>query len=253
MAEPSTKRFSDANLAVWANQAQRQMSFEVDWPFSVQTITTVPNQQLYQLIELMKVMRIYMVGANGSQQELLATDIYTLEGDIIQVYDNSSGQQQGNPVQTPAWLVQPPQSYPVTSEITLTGRGSGPVPTKDAWGIGARPRYFMYGGSIGIVPTPATASPQTVIRVEGVGMPQDMFVSTDNCLYPDLCLDAIMWKMVTYARYSDNSSLVQQAEMAYQNEMFTKVRPWLERMQATKPKTLVPITKRSYFRRRGNY
>lgn len=252
MAEPSTKRFSDANVAVWANQAQRQIAFELDFPFATQTITTVPGQQLYQLVELMKVMRVYMVGANGSKQELLATDIYTLEGDIIQQYDNSSGQRQGNPVQTPAWMVQPPEAYPVTN-VGISGRGGPPVPTKNVWGPHSRPTYFFYGGYIGIVPTPAAASPQTVIAIDTIAMPQDMFVSSDNCSYPDIFIDAIMWKMVEYARYSDNSSLVQQAEAAYQNEVATKLRPWLERLQATKPKTLVPITKRSYFRRGGRW
>jgi len=250
MNEPGTNHFTAADVAQMATRAQNQLAFEVDFPQATQTITTVSGQQEYQLIELMKLMRVYMVGPDGSKQELIGTDIYTLEGDIQQTYDNSSSLTQGVPTQTSQFAVQPPMAYPIQN-VGISG--GAPVPTKSAWGPNSRPKYYIRGGYIGIVPIPLVTSPATVIAIDYIPKPPTLVLSTDSSLFPDIFLDALVWKMVAYARYSDNSSLMGQAEQMYMNEVNSKITPWLQRIQATKPKTMVPITKRSYFRyRRGH-
>lgn len=252
MAEPGTNRFTASDVAQLATRAQYQVAFEIDFPQATQSINAVGGQQEYQLLEMMKLMRVYVLGPDGSKQELIGTDIYTLEGDIIQQYDNSSGTTYGNPVQSSQLFVQPGVQYPVTN-IPISGRGGQPVPTKSPWGPNSRPQYYLRGGYIGLVPTPLASSPTTKIAMDFIPVPPALVLSSDLSLFPDIFLDALVWKMVMYARYSDNSSLVGQAEQAYRAEINDKIIPWLQRIQATKPKTLVPITKRVYFRRgRGN-
>lgn len=264
MDEASTKRFTASDVANLATRAQNQLAFEVDFPQATLNILLVSNQQEYQLIDLMKIMRVYTAVFNADnpsfpyafKQELIGTDIYTLEGDIIQTYDNTSGHNQGYPQQTSQYIAQIPQQYPIQSS-----RGGGPYPTKLPWQThsqspntgshGSRPQYYLRGGYIGVVPRPVQTNPATYLMIDYIPAPPALVNTPDNSIYPDIFLEAIIWKMVEFASYSDHNSAQMQASQMYQNEITNKINPWIQKIQATKPKTLVPITKRTYFRRGG--
>jgi len=114
MDEASTKRFTAADVVQLANRAQNQLAFEVDFPQATQNFLLVTDQQEYQLPELMKLMRVYIASFNPAnpnfpfafKQELIGTDIYTLEGDIIEQYDNTSGFRANTIPQTSQYIAQ---------------------------------------------------------------------------------------------------------------------------------------------------
>jgi hypothetical protein len=243
--EQSTRRFNNSILTGYANDAQIQLAYEVDHPEGTLTIPCVDNQQEYQLPQLMKILRAYVIGPGNFKQELRGTDIFTLEGDILHQYDNTSGVIVNQPNQSSQFFAQPPAAYPVQN-VGFSGRGSGPIPTNSAWSLNSRPAYYERGGYIGIVPAPISSTYSIV--VDFIPAPPVLNLLTDLSLFPDLFKDAIVWKMISYARYSDNQSNYKDAEFMYQDQMANKIRPWLDRQQATKPKTFVPRTVRSMFR-----
>lgn len=247
IGEQSTRRFTNSVLTDYANRTLNQIAFEIDHPEATLSIATVANQQEYQMPELIKILRVYMTGPGGFKQELYGTDIGTLEGDILQQYDNTSGQIQGAPIESSMFFAQQPAAYPVQN-VGFSGRGSGPIPTKSAWGPNSRPCYYERGGYIGVVPAPISNTYSIVI--DFIPTPPQLNILTDSSLFPQIFLDAIVWKMISYARYSDNQGNYKDAEIMYQAQMSTVIRPWLERQQATKPKTFVPRTVRSQFRNR---
>src|SRR5208337_1558813 len=122
----------------------------------------------------------------------------------------------------------------------------GPYPTKLPWNVGSnpRPQYYLRGGSIGVVPIPLQTTPPTYLLLDYIPAPPALVNTPDNSIFPDIFLEAISWKMVEYASYSDHNSAQMQAAQMYKNEVDNKITPWIQRLQATKPKTLVPITKR---------
>lgn len=265
MDEASTKRFTAADVANLATRAQNQLAFEVDFPQATLNITLVPGQQEYQLIDLMKIMRAYTAIYNADnanfpymfKHELIGTDIYTLEGDIIETYNNARFDAKN----TNASFTLGPGDH--------SHHGSRqPYPTKLPWenhghtgangsnGAGhhhhhQRPMYYLRGGYIGVVPVPILTTPATYLMIDYIPAPPALVNSPDNSIYPDIFLEAITWKMVEFASYSDHNSAQMQAAQMYENEITKKLTPWIQRIQATKPKTLVPITKRTYFRRGG--
>jgi len=260
MDEASTKRFTAADVAQLATRAQNQVAFEVDHPESTQNILLVSGQQEYQLIDLMKLLRVYTAVFNSDnpnfpftfKQELIATNIGTLEGDVIQRYDNSSG----IVPQTSKYIAQQPELYPYAGGPN-NARGFGnnscePYPTNMPWSsCNSRPSYYLRGGYIGVVPIPLQSNPPTYLMIDCTPAPPALVNTTDNSIYPDIFLEAIVWKMIEYASYSDHNSAQMQAAQMYQNEVTMKINPWIQRLQATRPKTMVPITKRTYFRRGG--
>ena len=265
MDEASTKRFTAADVAQLATRAQNQLAFEVDFPQATLNILLVPGQQEYQLMDLMKIMRVYTAAYNPAnpnypfsfKQELIGTDIYTLEGDVIQQYNRPSFQDQ-NPSASLTYNFnqgcnQPNYSQPYPTK--LPWEGCGPQGNNGSNGVvqyhNQRPMYYMRGGYIGVVPVPILTNPETYLMLDYIPAPPPLVNTPDNSIFPDTFLEAIVWKMVEFASYSDHNSAQMQAAQMYQNEIDKKITPWIQRIQATKPKTLVPITKRTYFRRGG--
>ena len=152
------------------------------------------------------------------------------------------------PTQSSQYITQPPIAYP-----QIQAPIGGPYPTKLPWNVAAnpRPQYYLRGGYIGVVPIPLQTNPATYLMLDYIPAPPALVNTPDNSIFPDIFLEAITWKMVEYASYSDHNSAQGQAAQMYQNEVTNKITPWIQRIQATKPKTLVPITKRTYFRRGG--
>lgn len=243
--EQSTRRFTNRILTNYANDAQIQIAYEIDHPEATLTIPCVADQREYQLPQLIKILRVYVIGPGGFKQELFGTDIFTLEGDILQQYDNTSGQIQSAPLESSQFFAQPSEAYPIQN-VGFTGRGSGPIPTKSAWSQNSRPCYYERGGYIGVVPGPISSDYSIVVDM--VPAPEVLNLLTDISKFPDLFKDAIVWKMIGYAAYSDKQSNFKDAELFYQDQMANKIRPWLDRQQATKPKTFVPRTVRATFR-----
>jgi hypothetical protein len=265
--EASTKRFTAADVAQLATRAQNQLAFEVDFPQATLNIPLVPGQQEYQLVDLMKILRVYTAIYNADnvnfpymfKHELIGTDLSTLNGEILETYSSAR------------W-----DAINSSASFTPTGppfggpgcRTSGqPYPTKLPWqfdgfqgtngsnGVGnyhhQRPMYYLRGGYIGVVPVPITTTPATYLMMDYTPAPPALVNTPDNSIFPDIFLEAISWKMIEYASYSDHNSAQMQAAQMYENEITKKLTPWIQRIQATKPKTLVPITKRTFFRRGG--
>lgn len=236
--EPNTNRFTVQDSIDFLNKAQRQLATEIDFPEATYTISTVSGQREYALTEMIKILRVYIVGTDGSQQILFGTNIGILEGDITESYDNTSGAFLGQPVQSPQWLTQQPQAYPVQSPQI-----GGIVPTAAGYTQTSRPQYYLRGGNIGLVPTPVAV---VTIKVDYVPMPPIVTSLSDTLEFPAHFMDALVYKMAQYSRMADNSPAAVQNMQLYQNELQNTIRPWKDSLQATKPKKFIPITKRSY-------
>lgn len=247
IAEPSTVRFTQAAMARYASDAQRQLALDLDHPEGVYIFNVTGGQREFQLPEIMKILRIYILGPDGSMQEIVGTDIPTLQGDIQENFDNTSGQIVGSPAQSPQWLVQQQQAYPV-SNVPVGGR----VPTKNQWGPNSRPSYYMRGGYIGFSIPPMSTSPQSQIRMDYIPSPPDLITPSQSSIFPALCKEALGWKMVEYCHYSDNDSRANDAAKLYSAQLM-KLQNWIFSLQATRPKGLVPVTKRAMIRGRRYY
>jgi hypothetical protein len=239
-AEPNPRRWTDAYLLQLINDAQRAISLRLDFPRETMTIPTVVDQREYQVTELVKIWAVYIQSPDGSQQELYGTDISTLQGDLLQQYDNTSGTQVGAPIQSPQWLTQAPQLFPVAS--TQIG---GWVPTKlpyqnNVQNSAQRPCYYLRGGYIGVLPPPSTNT--STINIDCVPKPPDLQTLQNASIFPDTFINALKWKVVADCRDADNDAqgsmkALQQfeAELAQNNLQ-------VERLQATNPKIYVPLT-----------
>ena len=245
-AEPTTRRFTQAMIADFVNAAQTQLAFEVSFPEATLKFPVSNGVREYQLPEILRILRVYMLGPDGSFQPMIGTDIPTLEGEIQETYDNTSGAIQGSPQQSPLWLTSQSQAYPVT-QTQIGGR----VPTKSPYSPYARPAYYLRGGNIGFSVPPVTTSPQTQIQVDYQPVPPNLYANSDVSIFPSLFLDAICWKVIEYMRISDNSSAAADASMRYKNEIDNKITPWIFSIQANRPKSLVPTTRRNQFRYQG--
>jgi hypothetical protein len=242
IAEPSTRRFSQADMARRASDAQRSLVLELDFPEDQMRLVAVSGTREYQLPALIKILRTYMLGPDGSQTVIYGTDIPTIEGEIQMTYDNSSGTRLGAPPQTPQWLVQPAEQYPLVNQ-PIGGR----VPTKNQFTPCSRPAYYMRGGYIGFTIPPLNAG--STIIIDYIPSPPDLVNNSDVTLFPDLAKDAIVWKMVEDIMYSDNSSGAQEANAKFREQLVI-LNQWKFTMQANRPKMLVPNTARIGMRRR---
>jgi hypothetical protein len=236
-------------MATQASNAQRQLAMDIDFPPGTLTFPTVGGQKEYQIPEICKILRIYILGPDGSMQEMIPTDIPTLSGEIQETFDNTSGGLGGAPLQTAQWLNQQnsPAAYPVNN--TQIG---GRVGTKSTWSHNSRPAYYLRGGFIGFVIPALTTNPASQIVLEYVASPPPLSTPSDVSLFPFLCKDALVWFMVARCLYSDNNSGTKDAMEMYNREM-ARLRDWSFSMQASKPKMMVPLTKRAHIRGRRFY
>lgn len=230
LAEPTqtpTGRWSDADLITFINQAQTQIALEIDWPESTVSGYTTTNIQEYQMPELLKILRVYVAG-----QPIVPTTIPALQGDQIMMYDMTAKNYQTQ------WQSQPTGAYPFASAATSPTGGNTP------WQQGERPRFYMRGGNMGFVPIP---SGSYYVQVDLVPQPPILVNSTDVSIYQTNFKDAICWKAVEYAMFSDSNSMMTTATANYQIEA-GKLRDWRVNLQETLSKAPFPITHRTYFR-----
>jgi hypothetical protein len=88
---------------------------------------------------------------------------------------------------------------------------------------------------------------QYYIEIECIPSPPDMDSPLAICTFPDGCKDAISYKACEYATLSDKTSQTDDFAKRFMLEL-PKLRWWRERLQGSKSRALVPITKRTYMR-----
>ena len=128
-AEPNTNRWTDAYLLTLISDAATALALEVDHPEASTSITTVANKAQYQMVDCIKILRVY-VGIQGvTQQELFGTDIFTLEGDILEIYDQSSsipGTSKSRSSERSGWLMS------IVTHTTVATKRPGTILTKNS-------------------------------------------------------------------------------------------------------------------------
>ena len=255
--EPSTSgRFSDANLLAYLSIASKELTRELRVPDSRMWFSTVSGVQEYQLQEVLRIYRVYYAG------ELLPrTDIPTLEGYQIQLYDNSA--QGAGPaggilsgVPTLYYTSVAPQwsSAPITGTPAMDGGGSSfAQPYSQSWYPGRRPVYYIRGvGNLGIVPAPAGAVP---VAIDCVRQPPQIVNITQVLTLPDITREALMYKVLALAYQSDRGAeaqaLRQNMMSSYADEL-QKVRHWSETYSGTS-RGINMLTQRSAIGVRGQW
>lgn len=246
LGEPSQNRFPDPMLLQQASIIQRQIGLELDFPEATQTYPIVANQQEYQLYTLSKILRVYVRTAAGNIVELYPTDIPTLEGDILEVYDNTSGMVQGAPAQSPQWLTQTPQAYP-PSNVGTGGTVSTRTPYSNTATSNQRPCYYLRGGYIGILPADV-ASSGDLLWIDFIATPPDITTTSQSSIFPRTFLMAVTWGVVKFCRMSDQNAQYQLADAEFTKEI-ERLNLWrMNKLQQNKPKVFVPRTVRTDFR-----
>jgi hypothetical protein len=138
---------------------------------------------------------------------------------------------------------QTAQPYPF-----LLGAGGASGQSPDAgntpWHCNERPRFYPRGGNIGFVPMPNGAF---FVQVDLIPQPPALVLPTDVSIYQTSFKDAICWKTVEYALFSDNNSMLSIASQNYQGELL-KLRAWKQDYQKMLPRGVMPITARTNFR-----
>lgn len=230
MAEPqNAQRWSDPNLNYIINQVHSRVSTDLKWPESTITVPAVSGQQEYGLAPFMQVLRVYCGG-----QRLVPTDIPELEGDQIELYDQTAANF------TPQWRTQAASAYPVGSD---TGFAQPPVP----WFPGMRPRFYLRGGgnsfNLGLVPAPLGTP---TITVDLVPIPAQLVLDTDVSPFPAHALSCLTYGTIEECfRADDKDDRALRARELYENEM-GKLRDWRDGLQKDRPREAYPITYRSF-------
>lgn len=231
LAEPDpTGRFSDLELTTYVITAQDWFCLTLEWPEGTITQTATASQPEYALPLILKILRVSVAG-----QLCVPTTIPVLEGDALEIYDQStSGTMQ------PRWQSQPALSYPVAA--TVDGSPVGQVP----WQPNLRPRYYLRGGNLGFVPTPANAA---LISVDIIPMPPRPplapLTTAVSTILPDFMLEPLALKTVEQACLADDR-LDKITEV--QRELggwVPKLKTWVGTFQRTNPLRPQPITYRS--------
>lgn len=225
LAEPdSSGRFSDAELTSHINASARDVSQQVRFPEIRLTATTTAGQQEYALTEdILAVKRIYIAG-----QPIVRTDITTLEGAQIGLYDQTAAGYK------PQWSSAGVAAYPVASDQGF------PAPIPLPYFAGMRPVWYERGGSIGFVPPPAGVY---ALIVEGVALAPDLVNLGDTSLFPRTYIDALAWGAIVYAMFADrNEQGYAWAQQGHERSMGTLRDTLLAR---SGPRGTRPLTYRS--------
>lgn len=209
-------RWSNAALLLFVDRAVQTLSRDVKFPEGRASFTTVPGQQEYDGLPVFVTMpRVYING-----QLIIRTDLNTLEGHQIELYDQGFGTMPGNQAAgsggppgtqgnfTPAWNIQQPSVYPVPNSWGL------PAPRAEPWMAGQRPRYYMRSGVIGFVPAP---SGQATVTIDGVFPPEKVTLLTQELVFDRAWMDVLTWHVVMQCKAADDSDrAAQQYQMAQQ-------------------------------------
>lgn len=235
--EPNANgRFSDANMLSYLSIAVKEVTRELRFPDSRMWFSTTSGVQEYELQEVLRIYRVYYAG------ELLPrTDIPTLEGYHIQLYDNTAqgaGPSGGIPGGVPTLYYTPvaPQwsSAPITGAPSLNGGGTSfAQPYSQPWYPGRRPVYYLRGGNLGIVPPPGGSVP---VAIDCVRQPAQISNDSQVLTLPDIAREALMFKVCLLAYQSDRGAeaqaLRQNMANSYAQEL-QNVRHWSQTYSGT--------------------
>jgi hypothetical protein len=249
------QRFAPSQYIRFLDRAQKCIVRDLKWPPSRYVFTTTPTVQEYQLQEIILILDVYLNG-----QLLTRTDIPTLEGRQIQLYDQTG--QGGGPgglvvqneapnlagsTNTPQWTSQPPLAYPVTSPI------GGVAPDAQPWFAGRRPAYYCRGGNIGFLPAPLGA---ITAVCDVVSQPVTLQTANDALMLPDTAADALAWQVIEYMFFSDKdtSGAADQRNyaMTEKQKALAELRAWKRGYDGGGPRGPKMLTYRSFFVRGRN-
>ena len=237
-----SNRWPDSRMLRLAKAAANDIAIETDFPEATHGIFTVAGQREYQMIDCVKILRCYLIAGGNVTTPLPGTDIPTLEGDILQIYDQSSGTIPGQAGFSPQFLAEAPQQYPLSN----SNQGRVQVPTAMPYfsvsNSAQRGVYYHRGGNLGIDPAPAQGG--LILAVDHI--PLQPFIQSDETMmiYPQVYLSALKSHMCAEMARSDRSSMMSTYQGLYTSKL-PDLRTWLDNLWATKPKRFVPITKRS--------
>jgi hypothetical protein len=235
--EPSTSgRFTDANALSYLNIANKELIREIRFPESRCWFNTTTGVQEYELNEMLRILRCYYAG-----ESVPRTDIPTLEGYQIQMYDNTAqgagpggGIPSGVPTLyytsvAPQWSSAQSQGAPGISG----GSTSFAQPYSQSWYPGRRPVYYVRGGNLGIVPPPGGTVP---IVLDCIRQPSQIMDDSTALTLPDICRQALMFKMGALAYLSDRGAEAQALRSGFLSEYakeLTYIRHWQETYTGT--------------------
>jgi hypothetical protein len=217
-------RWQDATLYNWLDRSNKRLVGEVLFPDSRILQPSVPGVGLYQFPLMLKTERVYVAG-----QLCLPSDVATLQGEQINLYDDSSdGSTSSGPYSdappgtlgpgAPLWTTQEPLSYPVGPDFTSPDWTTGsaltpwftPKPDAEPWFQGSQPRYYWRGGWLGFVPPIANLTPGVTICLEGVRQPDTIAGPGQALVSPENFAEAIVWGAIVWAKFSDAGNLSKQ-------------------------------------------
>ena len=226
----TTGRFSDAMLTRLVARAIDAVALAIEWPEATLTQSTVAGTQEYQLPLMLKLLRVYLAG-----QECVPTTIPTMEGFPLELYDQSTPA-----TAIPRWKNEPSAAYPVTTH----GEQGFPVP-QVPWVPNLRPRYYIRGGNVGFVPTPANV---VTITADIVPIPSKPGAGTDVILYPDFFNEALGTKVAELAKASDRHfDEAKYFQDRFEQHWLPQLRTWKEKFVWHLPRRPSPITYRTFY------
>jgi hypothetical protein len=293
--DPTTSgRWTTGDMLDELTSACKQLMRDILFPECRITTETYPNIQRYTLPEIIEIHAVYVQG----QLAVPAPSIDTLEGDQLQIWDQTSEQGYGpsyaygstpwpyplppypgytppppgppptfGPVPggagpsgntgafAPKWTVQTPAMFPGGDEFS---QYVWPAPITVPWQGGQRPRYAIEGGSILIVPAPATGpiiingEIQNNLDIRCV-IPHETVVDLDqNLWFPSNCASALARWIVADLLFADETQIGQaRATLALQryerekNQQRTDANVYRGARSQNAPKV---ITGRQYWR-----
>ena len=197
-------RWPTTSLLPLINRARQQVMLDFQWPQGTWYATVGNGIQEYSLGDLNNVLRAYLVYApNTPPQPLVYEDIGALEGDQIGLYDQTA---KGY---APQWMSQAPAAYPVASS---TGY---PVPVGVPWSPNAsqRPKWYLRGGHIGILPAPSNVC---LLQLDVIPEAPKLVLQSDHDILPQKAIDAVVWKVGVYMMQAQGDPSAMKAyEMEY--------------------------------------
>ena len=255
LGESSTaQRWSNQDLLGFIDSGQKTMVRTLLWPESRTIVTTTANIQEYDLNEVLLVLRVYLQG-----QRLVETSIPTMEGDSLQLYDQTGTSAgpgglitNGVPTlvtgdYTPQWTGEAAAAYPVASSLAPPG------PTGQPAYVGQRPMYYLRGGNLGVVPLPAGSYP---LVLDIIRQPDTVNNTSQTLVLPSIAMDALAWKVCELAFFSDRtqSGAAQQMQAASQQYMkaLTELKSWRQQYGGGTDEGIKMLTMRSFYTKGNN-
>jgi len=236
----STGRWTDPLLLNWVDRAHKALVKRVLWPSTTNLISLQNGIATYDMSSdtffpagiPLRILRITVGG-----QVLVPTTIDIMEGTQTDTFDDSF-----TPTMGTQWEAQTPQTYPV-----ITNSGDGPIP-QTIWSANnglQRPRYYIQGPLLGIIPTP---SGTPLARIWNVPSPVTLTNgASETLLFPDIATDYVVAKALEFAYRSDGDNDTANNQRSIAKEEESEVREWIQGLQGDFGERPHPWTYRNGF------